>query len=209
MRQRSWWKSGKKAVGNKRNGRQFTQTELTGGKDRALLAVEYEEKKREEELKKRASKMGLSLGEEEEEGGRKELKNLTIEHQYILALYMTGKYSQTEIARMAEVHNGTVWKVVHSKLGQELIKEWKSGLEAELDALMPLAVDAVRGALKSGDKKTKLLGVDRFVKMTGRGEPGAGVTVNIVNDARGRFIEDLRDLAEQEKVIEGEAEVVG
>ena len=196
-------------MANKRNGSQFTQTELTGGKDRALLAVEYEEKKA-EELKKRADKMGLSLGEGEEEGGKKqELKKLTIEHQYILALYMTGKYSQTEIARMAEVHNGTVWKVVHSKLGQELIKEWKEGLEAELDALMPLAVDAVRGALKSGDKKTKLLGVDRFVKMTGRGEPGAGVTVNIVNDARGRFIEDLKDLAEQEKVIEGEAEVVG
>ena len=208
MRRISWWKSGKKAVANKRNGSQFTQTELTGGKDRSLLAVEYEEKKRDKELKKRAGKMGLSLGGIEE-GEKKELKNLTIEHQYILALYMTGKYSQTEIARMVEVHYGTVWRIVHSKLGQELIKEWKEGLEAELDALMPLAVDAVRGALKSGDKKTRLLGVDRFVKMTGRGEPGGGVTVNIVNDARGRFIEDLRDLAEQEKVIEGEAEVVG
>ena len=193
-------------MANKRNGSAFTQTELSGGKDRSLLAVEYEEKKREEEeLKKRAEKMGLVLDQPEE---KPDLKSLSVLHKYILALYMTGRYSQTEIARLSEVHYMTVWRVIHSKLGQELIKEWKDSLEEELEGLMPLAVEAIRGGLKAGDKKLKLLAVDRFIKMTGRGEDKSGVTVNIVNNARGRFIDDLKELAQQENVMEGEVEVI-
>ena len=58
-------------------------------------------------------------------------------------------------------------------------------MELELDGLMPLAVDAIRSALKSADKKVKLLAVDRFMRMAGVEEETGGITVNIVNDAEG------------------------
>ena len=54
----------------------------------------------------------------------------------------------------------------------------------------------------------RLLAVDRFIRMTGVGEDTGGVTVNIVNDARVKFITDLKQMAEQENVIDGEFEEV-
>ena len=182
----------------------FTPTELAGGKERSLLAVEYEEEKK---LKERAKAEGITL---DKMGGKDggELKTLSIKHKFILALYMTGKYSQVEIAREADVHYVTVHKVLRCKLGQELLNAWKEMMELELDGLMPLAVDSIRSALKSADKKVRLLAVDRFIRMTGVGEDVGGVTVNIVNDARVKFITDLKQMAEQENIIEGEFEAV-
>ena len=182
----------------------FTPTELAGGKERSLLAVEYEEEKK---LKERAKAEGIVLDKMGEKDGG-ELKTLSIKHKFILALYMTGKYSQVEIAREADVHYVTVHKVLRCKLGQELLNAWKEMMELELDGLMPLAVDSIRSALKSADKKVRLLAVDRFIRMTGVGEDTGGVTVNIVNDARVKFITDLKQMAEQENIIEGEFEAV-
>lgn len=190
--------------GRKRIDELFTPTELVGGKERAMLAVEYEEDKR---LKERAKAEGIDI-EREEDKSNGELKSLSVKHRFILALYMTGKYSQVEIAKQADVHYVTVHKVLHCKLGQEVINAWKEMLELELDGLMPLAVDAVREGLKSGDKKVKLLAVDRFIKMTGKGEEQGGVTVAVVGEARSRFITDLKQLAEQENVIDAAFETV-
>ena len=83
---------------------------------------------------------------------------------------MTGKYSQVQIAKEADVHYVTVHKVLRCKLGQELLIAWKEMMELELDGLMPLAVDGIRSALKSADSKVKLLAVDRFIRMTGVGK---------------------------------------
>ena len=179
----------------------FTPTELVGGKERSLLAVEYEEEK---QLMERAKAAGVDL----DKVGGGELKTLSIKHKFILGLYMTGKYSQVEIARDAGVHYVTVHKVLKSKSGQELLGAWKEMMELELDGLMPLAVDGIRSALKSGDKKVRLLAVDRFIRMTGVGEDTGGVTVNIVNDARVKFITDLKQIAVQENVIDAEFEVI-
>ena len=183
----------------------FTPTELVGGKERSLLAVEYEEEKK---LKERAKAEGIVLDKMGEKGDEGELKTLSIKHKFILALYMTGKYSQVQIAREADVHYVTVHKVLRCKLGQELLGAWKEMMELELDGLMPLAVDGIRSALKSADSKVRLLAVDRFIRMTGVGEDTGGVTVNIVNDARVKFITDLKQMAEQENVIDGEFEEV-
>ena len=164
--------------------------------------MEYEEEKR---LKERAKAEGIDLDGVGEKG---ELKTLSIRHKFILGLYMTGKYSQVQIAKEAGVHYVTVHKVLRCKLGQELLGAWKEMMELELDGLMPLAVDGIRSALKSGDSKVRLLAVDRFIRMTGVGEDVGGVTINVVNDARVKFITDLKQIAEQENVIEGEFETV-
>ena len=113
-----------------------------------------------------------------------------------------------QIAREAGVHYITVHKVLRSKLGQELLSAWKEMMELELDGLMPLAVDSIRSALKSGDGKVRLLAVDRFIRMTGVGEDTGGVTINVVNDARVKFITDLKQMAQQEHVIDGEFKTV-
>ena len=179
----------------------FTPTELVGGKERSLLAVEYEE---EERLKERAKAEGIDLDLGAEGGEIGELKALSIKHKFILGLYMTGKYSQVQIAKEAGVHYITVHKVLRCKLGQELLNAWREMMELELDGLMPLAVDSIRSALKSADNKVRLLAVDRFIRMAGVGEEVKGVTINVVNDARVRFITDLKQIAEQESVIDGE-----
>ena len=51
----------------------------------------------------------------------------------------------------------------------------------------------------------QIAAVDRFIRMAGVGEDTGGVTVNIVNDARlVKFITDLKQIAEQENVIDAE-----
>ena len=192
-----------KVAGRPRIKELFTDTELTGGKERSMLAVEYQEEKEEKKLREKAHGLGIELDEVDGEES-KDLKKLTIKHKFILALYMTGKYSQVDIAKKAEVHYLTVHRVLNSDLGREIIRSWKDMMELEISGLMPLAVDAIRDGLKSGDKKMKLLAVDRFIKMT-REDAGSGnININVVNNARTKFITDLKQLAEQEKVLEGE-----
>ena len=75
------------SAGRPRMGDLFTPTELVGGKERSLLAVEYEEEKK---LREKAKAEGIDL----DEGGKKEvgeLKTLSIKHRFILGLYMTGE----------------------------------------------------------------------------------------------------------------------
>ena len=72
-------------------------------------------------LKERAKAEGITLDKMGEKDGG-ELKSLSVKHKFILALYMTGKYSQVQIAREADVHYVTVHKVLRCKLGQELLE---------------------------------------------------------------------------------------
>lgn len=189
----------------------FTKTELSGGRERSILAVEYQEKKEAEKKEKELKKLAGNLGVDEEWGEKKpEIKKLSTLHKVILGMSMTGMYSQTEIGRKLGVSNGTVWRVLNSSLGRELREEWQQAVEVEMEGLYPLAVDAIREGLQAGDKKTRLLAVDRFTKLSGRGETGGtDVTVNVVTGAREKFITELKQIAEQEKVLEGEFEEKG
>ena len=81
------------------------------------------------------------------------------------------------------------------------------GVESELKALFPKVVDAVRDALDSDTVGMKLKGVDRFAKLTGMDggkDDKKGVTVQIITDARTKFVQEIRAAEEKVPVIEGE-----
>lgn len=199
--------NGKTIRGRPRVEELFTDTELAGGKPRALLAAEYAEEKRfnekEIELIKLARAKGFEIDFPDDEERAGDLKKLTIQDRFILSMSMAGM-KQIEISRKTGIHYSRVHKVVNSTMGRRLMDAWAEGLEVELEGLRGLAIDAVRTGLESGDKKLKLLAVDRLVKLTGEGNGGTNVTVNVVNEARGRFINDLKDLSEKRKIIDGE-----
>ena len=139
--------------------------------------------------------------------GKWEPKKLNGRHRAILALYMEGKHTNKDIAMKLGVTPAIVRLVVKSKLGQQVIREWAEAQEDKLNSLMPLVVEALRAGLTTNELKTRLLAVDRYIKMTGRESGGVDVNVNI-GSARTGFISRLKELAEKENVIEGTAEVV-
>ena len=86
---------------------------------------------------------------------------------------------------------------------QQVSAAWRQ----ELNALFPAALHVVREGLQVADTKTKLLAVDRFVKLTGAEErvvePQVNNSITFVGSTRIQFFESLRKAAEDEGVLEG------
>jgi len=135
---------------------------------------------------------------------RPNLKRLSQRHKLIIGMHLTGK-SSMEIAGIVGCSAQTVNKVILDPLAQEVVAYYYEGTEEELKALFPKVVDTVRDALDSGNIETRLKGVDRFTKLTGRDEEKGSkeVNVNVVLDARTKFVNEIR--AEAGKVIDVEA----
>ena len=156
---------------------------------------------KEEKLEKAAELLGVSAtdfnGEDDEF-----LTHVALEYKVILALHMTGR-SPTYIARAVESTPYRISKVLSSPQNLNIINHWKRAIEVELDGLLPLAIDAVRKGLLSGDRKVNLMAVDRYVKLRGDEADKTGVTVQIVQDARGSFLENLKGIAEAKGILDG------
>ncbi len=157
---------------------------------------------RDEKLEKAAELLGVNCTDFE--GGDDEfLTHVALEYKVILGLYMLGK-SPTYISRAIESTPYKVSKVLSSPQNLNIINHWKKAVEIELDGLFPLVIEAVREGLNSGDRKVKLMAVDRYVKLRGDGMDQTGVTVQIVHDARGSFLENLKTIAEAKGVLEAD-----
>ena len=136
------------------------------------------------------------------------LKRLSQRHKLIIGLHLNGK-SNEHIADVVGCSRMRVGSVIRDPLAQEVITYYYEGIESELKALFPKVVDAVRDALeKNRDIGTRLKGVDRFAKLTGldaRDGDNKGTTVQILLDARTKFVQEIRAAAEKVPVIEVEA----
>ncbi len=131
------------------------------------------------------------------------LKRLSQRHKLIVGMHVNG-VSNVRIAEEVGVSTSTIAGVIRDPLAQEVIMFYYEGVEAELKALFPKVVDTIRDSLDNNAIGIRLKGVDRFAKLTGMGEKGdekRGVTINIVQDARKKFVQEVRDAA---GVIEGE-----
>ena len=138
------------------------------------------------------------------------LKSLTQRHKLIIGLHLNGK-SNEHIADVVGCSRMTVGYVIRDPLAQEVITYYYEGIESELKALFPKVVDAVRDALDNGAIGIRLKGVDRFAKLTGldaREGENKGTTVQIIMDARTKFVQEIRAAGEKVSVIEGEATLV-
>lgn len=136
------------------------------------------------------------------------LKRLSQRHKLMIGMHLNG-VSNAKIAEEMGITTGTVGGLVRDPLAQEVIAYYYEGVEAELKALFPKVVDTIRDSLDNGSISTRLKGVDRFTKLTGMGEKGddkRGVTINIVQDARKKFVQEIRDAARTQEVIDVEVE---
>ena len=113
-----------------------------------------------------------------------------------------------DIASKLGIHKATVSRTLNDPRGQALIEEGRRLAEEELKSLLPKAVRVVSECMDSEDERVRLLAVDRFTKLVGRGGEGDGgpsinVNVNTVYEARAKLIEAVREKAPPE-LIEGD-----
>jgi len=136
--------------------------------------------------------------------GAKPLKNVTPRHLLIASKFMSGA-GVNQIALAFHCRASTISRILHDPQIAGLIKIGREAYDEELKNLLPLAVEAIRGALCDPNVKTRLAAVDRFARMTGKGtEPlgdEGGLTVNIIS-VRQKFIGQLKEMAETTKVID-------
>jgi hypothetical protein len=145
------------------------------------------------------------------DGGGKGLKALTVKHRQIISLHLQG-IAGTRIGKALNCSVGMVYHTINDPLAKKVIDHFISGVENDLEALLPLAVGAVRDGLNSGSTDTKLRAVDKFAKLSGRDEKEAavGMTGAIMVDARIRFVAELQEMTAKvtpppaPKVVEGE-----
>lgn len=137
--------------------------------------------------------------------GMKKLQKLNNKHKLIIAMHLEG-VPLGEVAQKLDVHYMTVWRVVNDPLAREIIDNFRRGYEEDLKALFPKAIAVVKNGLESSDLKIALGAVDRFGKLAGIGETGESqgpsVAITIINDARTKFVRELKVLATDAKVIE-------
>ena len=136
--------------------------------------------------------------------GAMPLKNVTPRHLLIASKFMSGA-GVNQIALFFHCRASTVSRILHDPQIAALIKIGRDAYDEELKNLLPLAVEAIRGALCDPNVKTRLAAVDRFARMTGKGteplEDSGDLTINIIS-VREKFISQLKEMAETAKVID-------
>lgn len=136
--------------------------------------------------------------------GSKPLKNVTPRHLLIASKFMSGA-GVNQIALAFHCKASTISRILHDPKIAGLIKIGRDAYDEELKNLLPLAVEAIRGALCDSNVKVRLAAVDRFARMTGKGtepvEDDGGLTINIIS-VREKFVSDLREMAESAKIID-------
>lgn len=137
--------------------------------------------------------------------GMQKLKKLNNKHKLMIAMHLEG-IALGQVAQDLGVHYMTVWRVINDPLAREIIDNFRRGYEEDLKALFPLAIEVIRKGLKATDPKIALGAVDRYGKLSGVGESdgsqGPTVAITIINDARTKFVRELKALAKDEKIIE-------
>lgn len=111
-------------------------------------------------------KMEKIIGRRTRTGAMK-LKKLKPLHRQMLHMHI-GCYSNRDIAFHLDVDEITVSRVLNDPLSIEIINVHMQGIDAELEALLPLGVDVVRKALLSDSAKTALQGVDKLFRALGK-----------------------------------------
>ncbi len=99
--------------------------------------------------------------------GELKLKRLKPLHRQMLHMHL-GCYSNRDIAFHLNVDEITVSRVLRDPLSQEIINVYSSGIDAELEALLPLGVDVLRKAVLSDSAKIALQGVDKLFRALGK-----------------------------------------
>lgn len=101
------------------------------------------------------------------ENGATKLKRLTGRHRSIIGLHLRC-LSNADISLITGYSEAWISTLLSDPLSQVYIQEHIAGADKELEALAPLAVDAVRQGLQSASEGMRLKAADRFFRATGR-----------------------------------------
>lgn len=95
------------------------------------------------------------------------LKRLTAAHRTVIALHLRCM-SNRDIATITGFSEAHVGNIIRDPSSQRIIEAHINGMEQELEALAPMAIDAVRRGLVDESAKTRLAAADKFFRATGR-----------------------------------------
>ncbi|KKM03296.1 hypothetical protein LCGC14_1775830 [marine sediment metagenome] len=99
--------------------------------------------------------------------GELKLRRLKPLHRQMIAMHI-GCFSNRDIAFQMNVDEITVSRVLRDPLSQEIINTYAEGIDAELEALLPLGVDVLRKSLLSDSAKIALQGADKLFRALGK-----------------------------------------
>ena len=99
--------------------------------------------------------------------GELKLRRLKPLHRQMIAMHI-GCFSNRDIAFQMNVDEITVSRVLRDPLSQEIINVYAEGIDAELEALLPLGVDVLRKSLLSDSAKIALQGADKLFRALGK-----------------------------------------
>ena len=99
--------------------------------------------------------------------GELKLRRLKPLHRQMIAMHI-GCFSNRDIAFQMNVDEITVSRVLRDPLSQEIISVYANGIDAELEALLPLGVDVLRKSLLSDSAKIALQGADKLFRALGK-----------------------------------------
>lgn len=103
---------------------------------------------------------------------RGQFKRFKMKHRRIVALHLRGK-SQTAIAAAVGCSPSLVSTTLRRPQAKAILAEAYAQYDAEARALFPLALDAIRRNIQSGDGQTELKAADMALKINGKYEQAA------------------------------------
>ncbi len=139
---------------------------------------------------------GRLLGKPHKTLNKPSLKKLSPRHYEMIARHLRGE-SHKEIAGFINCTYTTVYVTLKDPLSRQIIEEFYEAHKVDLMGLFPIAIDAVRTGLNSKEVKTRLLAVDRFIKLKesieDRSEDTTQVNITVVNTAREKLVSAIRE----------------
>lgn len=145
------------------------------------------------------------------------LKKLRPKHKNVIALHLRG-LSNRDVAFVTGLHEQYIGDILGDPLSHEVIQAYLSGIDHELAALAPKAVDALRSGLDSDNNSIKLQAADRFFKVTGKyaqaestGETAEDVLARALARVASENAASLREVTRQPPMhqIEGRSRPAG
>lgn len=137
--------------------------------------------------------------------GSMKLKELGPKHERVIEMFLLGR-SHKEISKETEYSVPHISLIVNDPLARGVIERVSQHWEDELKAMKPLVLNVLRKGLLHDSIKIGLSAVDRYAKMTGAEEDKGGgqFNFNIIIDARQKFIDGIKAIAMDAKVIDAE-----
>ena len=97
----------------------------------------------------------------------KPYRRLGVRQQRVLALFMSG-HSKQEISKAMGMSSAAVSLIINNPSSMDLLERASRDNELEIKAMLPLAISAMRTAMRSDEEETALRAAKAYFQVTGR-----------------------------------------